>query len=116
MAKLKTYIVTYHMTAAATRKAAAIRKKDPEATTKAMGEWMAWSKKVGKNLVDFGSPIGKGVKLSSSGASPSRRNLTGYSLLKAANLTAAKKLMKNHPHLSWTPTGCEIEVHELTPM
>ena len=68
-------------------------------------------KKCGRNLVDLGTPLGKGVKLSVSGSTPSKRNVVGYSVLKAPNMGAAKKLLKGHPHLGWS-SGCDIEVHE----
>jgi hypothetical protein len=30
-------------------------------------------------------------------------------------MAAAKKLMKNHPHLGWDG-GCDIEIHESVPI
>ena len=114
MAKLKTYLVIYHMNASAKRKAEASQ-NDPAAAAEGMKGWMAWAKKCGKKLADLGTPLGGGLKLNKSGSSPSRRNVAGYSILKAPNMAAAKKLMKNHPHLMWS-TGCDIEIHESLPL
>lgn len=90
-------------------------KMTPEKHKEGMALWMAWAKKCGKKLVDLGSPLGKGVKLTSKGSSPSTKNVAGYSILKASNMAEAKKLLKNHPHIKWN-AACQIEVHEALPM
>ena len=114
--KEKTFLVVYHMNAAAQRKTQAAMKKDPASMAEGMNAWMAWAKKCGSSLVDMGNPLGKGVKLSGKTATPSRRNVTGYSIIKAPTMAGAKKLLKGHPHLTWTPSGCDIEVHEVMPI
>jgi hypothetical protein len=105
------YLVTYHMSATAKRNADKMAAANPKAAAEGMKGWMAWAKKCGKQLVDMGTPLGNGVKLNQDGATPSKRNVAGYSILQAESLAAAKKLMKNHPHLGWD-AGCDIEVHE----
>ena len=110
---LKKYLVTYHAPASAMRKMKSATKEDMAAGMKA---WMTWAKECGAGLVEMGAPLGGGMNLKSKGAAlPSKRKVTGYSLLQAKNMAGAKKLMKGHPHLSWTK-GCEIEVHEAIPM
>ena len=47
--------------------------------------------------------------------SPSTREVVGYSLIEADDMTAALELARNHPHLNM-PGGCEIEVHEAQPI
>lgn len=113
---LKRFLVTYYMSAAAQKKAAAMRKANPKAMQEGMAKWMAWGEKMGAHLVDFGAPLGEGVKFDAKGNAPSKRQLNGYSFIQAKSLAEAKRLMKGHPHLSWTPTGCELEVHEALPM
>ncbi len=102
------------MNAATQKKSAAMRKSNPEGMGEMMAAWMAWAKNCGAQLVDFGLPIGASVKLGTSGAAPSKRNMAGYSIVQASSMAEAKKLMKKHPHL-WDG-GCEIEIHEGLPM
>jgi hypothetical protein len=89
---------------------------DPEQMAEVMGAWNAWAAAVGDDMVDFGAPLAGGVRVSADGStSPSVREVTGYTLLEAADLDAALALAKDHPHLSM-PGGCEIEVHEAQPV
>jgi hypothetical protein len=115
MAKMKTYLVIYHMSPAAARRGEKMRAKNPNAAADGMEGWMIWAKKCGDQLVDLGSPLAKGVKVNREGSTPSRRNVAGYSVLSAPSLAAAKKLMKNHPHIAWDG-GCDIEIHESQPL
>ncbi len=87
----------------------------PEDMQAVMQEWMTWSDKAGEHLLDFGAPMDHGVRVTSDGTSPSERQVSGYSMLEAADLDAALALASNHPHLNM-PGGCEIEVHEVMPV
>lgn len=62
-------------------------------------------------MVDFGTPLAGGVRVTTDGTSPSTREVAGYSIIEATDLDAALALAKSHPHLNM-PGGCEIEVHE----
>jgi hypothetical protein len=84
----------------------------PEDMAAAMEQWNNWAAKVGNGLIDFGTPLANGVRVSAGGATaPSQREVAGYSIIEADNLEAAVELAKVHPHLNM-PGGCEIEVHE----
>lgn len=110
---LKTFLVTYHSPASAMKK---MMTATPEEQAAGMNEWMKWAQKCGNQLIEMGAPLMGGVNLKATGAAtPSKRKLTGYSILQAESMAAAKKLLKGHPHLSWAK-GCEIEVHEAMPM
>ena len=110
---LKTFLVTYHSPASAMKK---MMKATPEEMQAGMQAWMKWGEKCGKQLVDFGSPLTGSLNLKATGSpTPSKRKITGYSILQAESMAAAKKLLKGHPHLAWTK-GCEIEVHEAMPI
>lgn len=77
-----------------------------------MGQWMTWAADAGDHLIDFGTPLANGVRVSPGGATaPSTREVTGYSFIEAANMGEVLEFAKNHPHLKM-PGGCEIEVHE----
>ena len=84
---------------------------DPEQMQEIMGRWMAWAGKVGDGMVDFGTPLANGVRVTAEGTSPSEREVAGYSIIEAADMDAALALAQAHPHLNM-PGGCEIEVHE----
>ena len=83
----------------------------PEQMGAVMGQWNAWAAKVGDRLVDFGTPLAGGIRVTTEGTSPSTRDVVGYSILEAADFDEALGLASDHPHLHM-PGGCGIEVHE----
>ena len=105
---MKNFIVLYHMPMAAMANAS------PEDMKNSMEPWMAWASKCGSALVDFGTPLANGQKLSKSGNSSSDKNVIGYSILQAENIEGAIALLQGHPHLEFADS-CEIEVHESMP-
>ena len=108
---MKKYIVIYHLPMSAMEQ---MKNATPEDMKEGMEQWMAWAKRCGDGLVDFGTPLGGGQKVTKSGSSPSDKNVVGYSILQAEDMEAAHALLKGHPHLDWA-AGCEIEVHESLP-
>ena len=104
------FVVMYHAPEAWEQRSGAT----PEDMAAGMKQWMAWAERCGDALVDFGTPLAGGQRLSKSGASPSERGAVGYSTLQAENMDAAQALLEGHPHLEWAP-GHEIEVHESMP-
>ncbi|MGH3459575.1 YciI family protein [Aeromicrobium sp.] len=80
-----------------------------------MEKWMAWAGEVGDRMVDFGTPLAGGVRVTPGGTSECDRQVPGYSIIEAADMDAALTLAGNHPHLDM-PGGCEIEVHEAQPV
>ncbi len=89
-------------------------KQNPEQMKKGMEPWTAWYNKLGKAIVDLGAPIGKGVHVDKAAISKSQLQLTGYTIIQAEDMEAAKALVKDHPHFM-TPNGT-IEVFEIMPM
>ena len=87
----------------------------PEQAAEGMKPWMEWAEKCGSGLVDMGTPLGNGVKMTTASSQPSDKQVVGYSILQAEDMEAAKKMVEAHPHLSWTD-GCEIEVYESLPL
>jgi hypothetical protein len=87
----------------------------PEQMDAVMGEWNAWAARVGDGMVDFGTPLAGGVRVTTEGTSPSTREVAGYSIIEADDMDAAVGLAQGHPHLDM-PGGCEIEVHEAQPV
>ena len=87
----------------------------PEEMQEGMKPWMAWAEKCGDRLVDMGTPLIGGQKVTSKGTLPSEKEVTGYSILQADSMDEAADLLKGHPHLGWAE-GCDIEVHECAPL
>ncbi len=87
----------------------------PDQLEAVMGEWNAWAAKVGDRMVDFGTPLSNGVRVTKDGTSTSTREVVGYSIIEAEDRDGALELAQNHPHLNM-PGGCEIEVHEAQPI
>lgn len=108
---MKKFIVLYHASEDAAKKMASAT---PEEMKAGMGPWMAWAKKCGTALVDFGTPLGNGRKVTKTGTVPSNKEVIGYSILQANSMDEAVEMLKGHPHLDWVE-GCEIEVHESLP-
>ena len=109
---MKKFVVIYYAPASAIEQMA---NATPEQMKEGMKPWMEWVARCGEGLVDLGSPLTGGQKLSKSGSSSSDKSVVGYSILQAENIEGAKALLKGHPHLEWTD-GCEIEVHETMPL
>ncbi len=105
---MKKFIVLYHAPA---NWAEAQPEASEDDMKESMQKWMAWAEECGSSLVDMGSPLGGGLKLSKSGTSPSDKGVIGYSILQAEDMEGAKSLIIGHPHLEWAE-GCNIEVHE----
>ena len=109
---MKKFIVLYRAPKAAMEM---MSKASPEEIKKGMEPWMVWAKKCGSGLVDMGTPLGNGQKLTPKGSSVSNKEVTGYSILEAESMEKAKEMLKGHPHLNWNP-ACEIEVYESLPL
>ena len=105
-------MVIYH---ANTDAAVKMAESTPEEMQEGMKPWMEWAEKCEDGLVDMGTPLANGMKVSTSGTSPSDKNVVGYSVLQAESMEEAVEMLKNHPHLQWTE-GCEVEVHEEMPL
>jgi hypothetical protein len=83
----------------------------PDQMEAVMGEWNAWAARVGDGMIDFGTPLAGGVRVTPEDTSPSTREVAGYSIIEADDFDGALALAQGHPHLNM-PGGCEIEVHE----
>ncbi len=75
-----------------------IAESTPEQAEAGMKAWTDWAAKTGDALVDFGTPLGTGKEVSSSGTSDTTTGVGGYSILQADDLDAAVELVKDHPH------------------
>lgn len=76
--------------------------KDEAEGRKVMADWMAWFTKLGAAVVDGGNPTGESKNIAPSGVMSDGNaglDVTGYSILKAADLAEATRFAKECPHL-----------------
>ncbi len=86
-----------------------------EREQKGMAAWGAWVENNKKNIVVMGSPLGKTLKIGKGGVSPTKNNLTAFTVVQAESHEAAAKMFLEHPHFSIFP-GDSIEVMENLPI
>jgi hypothetical protein len=108
---MKKFLVLYKATASAFEQ---MSKSTPEQQKAGMDAWMAWSKKAGGSIVDMGAPLGKSLRVTKTGASPTTNDLGGFSVLQADSKEALAESLKGHPHFMM-PDGT-IEIVEFMPM
>ena len=70
---MKKYIVIYHAPASWEQ----AKDAAPEDMKEGMEAWMAWAQRSGDGLVDFGTPLAGGQKVTKSGSSPSDKGVIG---------------------------------------
>jgi hypothetical protein len=101
--EMATYLVTYHGNGGVP--------PTPEAQQQAMAAFGAWVASVGDAMVDPGAPLAAAKSVSSSGAAdrPADGPVAGYTILRAADLDAAVRLVNNHPFIS---RGGTLQVSE----
>ena len=87
----------------------------PEQQKKGMDAWMKWMDANKSSIVDGGAPLGKTKRVDASGASDTKNEIGGYSIVQAASADEATKLFgKDHPHLQMP--GAWIEIIEIMPI
>lgn len=110
---MKKFIVTYIAPPQAAMEK--MMNATPEEKAEGMKPWMAWMQKAGPALADGGAPLMAAGKLTKSGWTAPNSSVTGYSIIDAENIDAAKSILENHPHLDWIE-GCEVDIFEAMAM
>src|SRR5882724_10237173 len=108
---MKKFLVLYKAPTSAFEQ---MKKATPEQQKAGMDTWMAWSKKAAASIVDMGAPLGKALRVTPTGASPTTNDLGGYSILQADSKEALAESLKGHPHYTM-PEGF-VEIVEFLPM
>jgi hypothetical protein len=94
------YLVTYHGSGA----------PSPDQQQEAMAAFGAWLASAGPAVIDPGAPLSVSKSVSSAGVSAEPvAPIGGYTLLEAADLPAAVKLVENHPFIA---RGGTLQVSE----
>ena len=110
---MKKFMVIYMASGADFEKM--MRNSTPEQRNKGMEAWMKWMNENKTSLVDGGAPLGKTKRVDSNGASNTKNEIGGYSVVQAETHDAATKMFgKEHPHLQ--VPGAWIEIVEIMPM
>ncbi len=81
-----------------------------------MAGWAQWMERVGPALGDVGAPFGPGASVVDDGTSSAPVSLSGYSIVEADDLAAAKALADGHPYLSEGKGNFAIDIYELLPV
>lgn len=71
----------------------------PEEGAKVMAQWQAWFEGIGQDVVDPGNPVGQSHTVTSKGWTDNggANPVSGYSIINAANLEAAKAIAAKCP-------------------
>jgi len=101
------YVVMYNAPVSA---AAQIESNDPDMAAAVMQAWNDWSARAGSGIVDLGTPLANGRRVTSGGAAETGTEVAGYSILQAADIDSAVALLDGHPHLQMP--GSSIDVYE----
>jgi hypothetical protein len=87
----------------------------PEEGQKIMKLWMDWYARQGAAIVDGGVPLATGMNYTSTTSAKAQApHISGYSVVQAANMDGAHKMISDHPHLMMP--GASIQVLEMLPM
>ena len=108
---MKKFLVLYRAPASSF---AQMSKATPEQQKAGMEGWMTWSKKAAASIVDMGGPLGKSLRVTQGGSSPSTNDLGGFSIMQADSKEALAQTMNGHPHFMM-PDG-SIDIVELMPI
>jgi hypothetical protein len=110
---MKKFMVLYMASKAEFEKM--MKNSTPEQHQKGMEAWMKWMNENKTSLVDSGAPLGKTKRVDSNGASNTKNEIGGYSVVQAeSHDSAAKMFGKEHPHLQ--VPGAWIEIVEIMPV
>ena len=86
-----------------------MKESTPEQQKKGMDAWMKWMGDNKASMVDGGAPLGKSKKIDTKGASDTKNDVCGYSIVQAENAEDATKLFgKDHPHLQMPGSWVEV--------
>lgn len=88
----------------------------PEKVQEVMSAWKVWMEKIGNAMVDMGTPLADGVAVVDDGTTGVATLLSGYSVIQAEDMEAAKALVADHPFLSDKTGKFSVEVHEMLPV
>jgi hypothetical protein len=115
MTVMKKFVAIYLVPAAAVAEMKErMKTMTPEQTKAGMDMWMKWARENQKSIIELGAPLGKTKKITAQGASDTRNEITGYSIVQADSHAAAAKMFEGHPHFHMS--GGSVELMEVMPI
>ena len=81
-----------------------------------MAKWVEWMQGVGSALTDLGTPFGPSSSIVDNGSAGTAASLTGYTIVEADSMDAARALADGHPFLSEGKGNYAIDLYELMPV
>jgi hypothetical protein len=81
-----------------------------------MNLWGAWFERHGDAVDDPGFPFGQRAAIGADGSDRPILNLTGYSVVLAENMEAARELCRDHPFLHEASADLSVQIFELVPV
>ena len=110
---MKKFMILYMASGAEFEKM--MKNSTPEQRKKGMDAWMKWMNANQASIVDGGAPLGKTKRVDANGASNTKNDVGGYSIVQAESHDAAAEMFSSeHPHLQMP--GAWIEIVEVMPM
>ena len=88
----------------------------PEQGQEVMAKWAQWMEKIGPALSDIGTPFGPNSSVVDDGSSGTATSLSGYSVIEAADMDAARALVDGHPFLSESTGDYAVDIYEQMPV
>ena len=81
-----------------------------------MAKWAEWMQGVGSALTDMGMPFGPSSSIVDDGSAGTAAPLTGYSIVEADSMDAARALADGHPFLIEGKGNYAVDLYELMPV
>jgi hypothetical protein len=75
-----------------------MKQATPEQQRSGTEAWVTWFEQAGPSIVDGGAPLGKSLRVTTSGAAAVANDLGGYSILQAESKEALAPSLTGHPH------------------
>jgi hypothetical protein len=92
-----------------------MKNSTPEQREAGKAEWTKWMEDNKANIADMGGPLGKTKRVTKDGATDTRNEMMGYSIIQAESAEAAAKLFEgNHPQ--WQFAGSSVDIMEIVTM
>jgi hypothetical protein len=82
---------------------------DPEAMEAMAAQWGAWYGTMGEALVDGGAPFSMSTAIDANGGTDSPAQLTGYTIIDAADMAAATTMAQGCPVIA---NGHTVQISE----
>lgn len=93
-----------------------MRRMTEEQQEASMNNWIDWKENNLENLVDMGTPLMNGTKISTDGQKePSTREVSGYMMIQAKDMDEAFELILDSPLNGYGP-GSTFEIYECLKM